>query len=95
MSPSKGRFSMAASSSRIWVGVGTSQPYSMSFLPGAAPKQHNPARPIQQLKKADRMCGSMAAHLLEITSFAYPQRLPLPDDHHQLLAPRDDRLIQG
>src|SRR5450759_228082 len=41
MTPSKGRFSMDASSSRIWAGVGTSQPYSMSFLPrgagGAAP----------------------------------------------------------
>jgi hypothetical protein len=67
----------------------------MSFLPGTAPKQYNPARPIQQLKKADRMCGSMAAHLLEITSFAYPQRLPLPDDHHCLLAPRDAGLNQA
>ena len=36
MSPSKGRFSIAARSSRIWAGVGTSQPYSMSFLPGEA-----------------------------------------------------------
>jgi len=35
ITPSNGRFSIAVSSSRICCGVGTSQPYSMSFLSGA------------------------------------------------------------
>ena len=73
MSPSKGRFSMDASSSRIWVGVGTSQPYSMSFLPGgvvgAAPANSDTAktahkiRAVTQGRRCSSGCPTAGRHL--------------------------------